>query len=141
MGDLTCLFEGVRILKVLADYFKIQFMSVYSKINTTIKKALCCVLTLIIEVHFVHQYAIIKYQFCLLRRYCTQTNFVTVLVTSKIYMFLIGNILRNLTTALEFLKLKWLLIYGSKHGKRCWLFSDRAQNMLILGRGLGVQYP
>ena len=32
-------------------------------------------------------------------------------------MFLIGNILRNLTTALEFHWLKWLLTYGSKHGK------------------------
>ena len=32
-------------------------------------------------------------------------------------MFLRCNILRNLTTALEFHKLKWLLIYDSKHGK------------------------
>ena len=32
-------------------------------------------------------------------------------------MFLKGNILRNLTSALEFHWLKWLLIYGSKHGK------------------------
>ena len=32
-------------------------------------------------------------------------------------MFLIGHIPRNLTTALEFHKLKWLLSYGSKHEK------------------------
>ena len=32
-------------------------------------------------------------------------------------MILIGNILRNLTTAREFHYLKWLLIYGSKYGK------------------------
>ena len=30
-------------------------------------------------------------------------------------MFLIGNILMNLITALEFPQLQWLLIYGSKH--------------------------
>ena len=30
---------------------------------------------------------------------------------------LIGNILRNLSTALTFYELKWLLIYRSKHGK------------------------
>ena len=32
-------------------------------------------------------------------------------------MFLIGNILGNLITEMEFHELKWLLIYGSKHGK------------------------
>ena len=32
-------------------------------------------------------------------------------------MFLIGNISGNLITALKFHLLKWLLIYGSKHGK------------------------
>ena len=32
-------------------------------------------------------------------------------------MFLIGNILRNLITALEFPDLKWFLIYRSQHGK------------------------
>ena len=32
-------------------------------------------------------------------------------------MFLIGNISGNQIIALEFHKLKWLLIYGSKHGK------------------------
>ena len=32
-------------------------------------------------------------------------------------MFLIGNISKNLITALEFHQLKWLLIYGSKHVK------------------------
>ena len=44
-----------------------------------------------------------------------QTNFVTVYTFfSKIIgdnMFLIGNIQRNLTTALEFQLLEWLLIY------------------------------
>ena len=34
-------------------------------------------------------------------------------------MFFVGNILRNLPTALEFHYHKWLLIYGSKRGK-CW---------------------
>ena len=34
----------------------------------------------------------------------------------QVNMFLIGSILRNLTTAQEF-ELKWLLIYGSKRGK------------------------
>ena len=32
-------------------------------------------------------------------------------------MFLIGNILSSLITELEFTQLKWILIYGSKHGK------------------------
>ena len=38
-------------------------------------------------------------------------------IGDKSDMFLIGNIPRNLITALEFHKLKWLMIYGSKHGK------------------------
>ena len=65
---------------------------------------------------------IIRYQ----RGYCTPDQFCdclcnflkncSTLVTSKI-SFLIGNIPRNLITALEFHELKWLLIYGSKHRK------------------------
>ena len=38
-------------------------------------------------------------------------------IGDKLDMFLIGNISRNLITALEFHSLKYLLIYGSKHGK------------------------
>ena len=40
-------------------------------------------------------------------------------IGDKKNMFFIGNILRNLTTALEFHWLKWLLIYGSKPEKYC----------------------
>ena len=38
-------------------------------------------------------------------------------IGSKKDIFLIGNIPGNLLTALEFHKLKWLLIYSSKHEK------------------------
>ena len=47
------------------------------------------------------------------------TNFVTVYAFSPklqhigTHMFLTGNILRNLITALEFPQLKWSLIYGN----------------------------
>ena len=63
-----------------------------------------------------------------LRGYCTAGQFLdcfctflknyNTLVTSKIcFLYFIGNISGKLITVLEFHWLKWLLIYGSKHGK------------------------